>query len=186
MTIEVDTSAAPDLANFGRRVKATLEDWYPRVANLLRSPNYTPPNRIRIYFDPNYKGVAYASGGRIVGAVNYYRSQQGRNDVGSMVHEMAHVIQQYRGCPSWITEGIADWVRYYHFEPNRKPGKPGRGNHYTNGYGVSAYFLNWINQRYNPMIYWINKDCREGTYKDSIFPRLTRKTVDQHWNEMLR
>ncbi|ODM94871.1 hypothetical protein Ocin01_11806 [Orchesella cincta] len=183
VTIDVDTSAAPDLADFGRRVKATLEDWYPRVVDILNSPTFQPIDRIPIYFDPNYDGVAYAGGGRIVGAVNYYRSHQ--DDVGSMVHEMAHIIQGYRKCDGWVTEGLADWVRYWHYEPNRKPGKPGAGSHYTNGYGVSAYFLDWINSRWDPMNYWINKDCREGTYDVSIFPRLTGKTVDQHWDDMM-
>jgi hypothetical protein len=182
--INVDYSRAPDLANFAGRVRGTLQDWFPRVVDILNSPNYTPPSKIDVYFDPDYNGVAYASGGRIVGSVNYYRSHQ--DDIGSMVHEMAHVIQQYKKCDGWITEGIADWVRYYHFEPNRKPSKPTPSQHYTNGYGVAAYFLDWINVRYNPMIYWINKDCREGTYAPTIFPRLTGKTVDQHWQEMLR
>lgn len=180
----MDTSAAPDLADFGRRVKATLEDWYPYITQLLDSPTFTPIDRIPIYFDPNYDGVAYAGGGRIVGAVDYYRNHQ--DDVGSMIHEMTHVIQQYRNCAGWVTEGMADWVRYWHYEPNRKPGKPGPGSHYTNGYGVSAYFLDWINERYTPMNYWINKDCREGTYNDNIFPRLTGKTVDQHWTDMMQ
>ncbi len=51
---------------------------------------------------------------------------------------------------------------------------------------MTAFFLNFINQRYNPMIYWVNKDCREGTYNHNIFPRLTGKTLDDHWADMMR
>jgi hypothetical protein len=102
-----------------------------------------------------------------------------------MVHEMTHVIQRYSNCAGWLTEGIADWVRYYNYEPDRKPGKPGPSNYYTDGYGVSAYFLQWIQTRVGDMVYWANKDCREGTYNDELWPRLTGRTLDQLWGEMM-
>ena len=55
------------------------------------------------------------------------------------------------------------------------------------GYGVAAYFLNYINNsRYRYMIYYLNKDCREGTYNENIFKRLTGKTADQLWLDMLK
>jgi len=186
--IIIDTSDAPGLVNFGQVVKSTLVEWFDRVGDILESPTYTPPSQINVYFDPNYDGVAYASGNNIVGSVDYYLTHQ--DDIGSMVHEMAHVIQSYRSCYTnddwYITEGIADWVRFFHYEPaSNRPPKPGSDNHYSQGYRVTAYFLDWVNARYNPMIYWINKDCREGTYNHQIFDRLTGKSIDQHWQEML-
>lgn len=57
-----------------------------------------PPTPINVYFDPGYEGVAYASGNQIVGSVDYYRTHT--SDVGSMIHEMAHVIQSYPSCYS--------------------------------------------------------------------------------------
>ena len=181
----MDTSRAPDLANFGARVKQTLEEWYPSLASYLTSPGFVDVQSIPIYFNPDYDGVAYTVGNRIVGAVDYYRSHQ--DDVGSMIHEMVHVIQGYRNGPGWLVEGIADYVRYYIYEPNRQPGKPGPGNNYTDGYGVTAYFLNYIVTRVrSDMIYWSNKDMREGTYADSIWPRLTGKDLPTMWADMLR
>jgi len=85
----------------------------------------------------------------------------------------------------WVTEGIADWVRYYHYEPNRKPSKPTRNDSYGKGYGDAAYFLNFLNSKRRDMIYYINKDLREGTYAETIFTRLMGKTVDQLWEETL-
>lgn len=126
-----------------------------------------------------------------MGRSQYYIDHQ-NDDIGSLVHELAHAIQVYTtapGCPTWITEGIADWVRYYNYEPNRKPSKPGTNNKYTDGYGVSAYFFDYINRitNYSPnMVYWVNKDCREGNYADTIFPRLTGKTLDQLWADMMK
>lgn len=180
--IITDTSQAPDLEPFAAKVRQELTDWFQYISELLHSPTYIEPTTIPIYFDPNYDGVAYASGGRIVGSVNYYRTHQ--DDVGSMIHEMTHVIQSYRNGVGWLTEGIADWVRYFKYEPERKPNKPGPSNNYTQGYGVSAYFLEWIQINVGDMVYWCNKDCREGTYADTIWPRLTGRDLNQLWREM--
>jgi hypothetical protein len=191
--ITVDTSDAPDLQAFGARVKSTLLDWFEQVGQILDSPAYEPPARILVYFDPNYDGVAYASGTDIVGSVDYYRTHQ--DDIGSMVHEMAHVIQAYKSCYTnedwYITEGIADWVRFFHYEPvANRPEKPGSGNDYSQGYRVTAYFLDYVNTRYASsadVVYEINKSCREGTYQTdhSLFLRLTNKTIDVLWDEMI-
>jgi len=102
-----------------------------------------------------------------------------------MIHEMTHVIQGYRNGVGWLTEGIADWVRYFKYEPNRMPNKPGPSNNYTDGYGVSAYFLEWIQRNVGDMVYWTNKDCREGTYANSIWERLTGRDLDTLWREMM-
>lgn len=187
--IDIDTSKAPQLANFASRVKQTLMQWYPTISKELSSPNFSPPNNFRIRFDPNYNGAAYAAGTEIVGGVQYYTNHQ--DDVGSMIHEMTHVIQSYRTAPSWLTEGIADWIRYYKYEPARMPPKPRSSDSYTMGYGVTAYFLQYIINNTpqwsapNHMVYWANKDCREGTYNDSMWPRMTGKTLDQLWQDMM-
>ena len=166
-----------------------MEAWYPYLSYVLRSPNYTPANTITIYFDPTYKGVAYAEywKARIVGSVDYYR--QNPTGPGSMIHEMVHVIQNYQNNPpSWIWEGIADYARYYDYnwEGTRKPSKPSSSQSWTDGYGVTAYFFNYIKtQVRDDMLYWVNKDAREGTYADSIWPRLTGKNLNQLWNDML-
>lgn len=85
-----------------------------------------------------------------------------------------------------IPQGIADWVRFFHFEPQNKPNRPTPSQSYRDGYRVTAYFLDFVHRRYNPMIYWVNKDCREGTYAHSIFPRLTGRTLDELWDDMLQ
>jgi len=191
VTIDVDTSKAPNLANFASIVKQTLITWYPMVSDALSSPNFSPPNTIQITFDPNYGGVAYAYGNRIVGSAKYYTDHQ--DDVGSMIHEMTHVIQSYKNCPSWLVEGIADWIRYYQYEPSRRiPSKQRSSDSYNMGYGTSAYFLQYIIdntpqwQAPNNMVYWANKDCREGYYNDSMWPRMTGKTLDQLWQDMIK
>lgn len=174
-------------------MKQTLIPWYPVISAELQSPNFTPAAIIKIKFDPNSNLIAYTSGTKIVGSVNYYNNHQ--DDVGSMIHELTHVIQgyDYKKCPFWLAEGIADWIRYYKYEPSSKmPGKPSPNDFYEIGYGISAYFLQYIIDNTpqwpapNHMVYWANKDCREGKYNDSMWQRMTGKTLDQLWQDMIK
>ena len=180
----MDTTQATDLASFGSKTKGTLEELHGKIRDLLYSPSYKEVPRIDIFFDPNYGGVAYtlASQAQIVGSVRYYREHL--DDIGSMVHEMTHVIQNYRSCPGWVKEGIADYVRYFEYEQRNLP-KPVPSSNYTQGYRIAAYFLNYVVTKvHNEMIYWLNRDCREGQYKDDVWTRLTGKDVDTLWNDM--
>lgn len=191
LSIDIDTSQAPQLANFATRVKQALTPWYPVISTELSSPDFTPPDNIAIKFDPNYNGVAVTSGNKIVGSVRYYTSSP--DDIGSMIHEMTHVIQSYKSCPVWLTEGIADWIRYYKYEPSsRLPTKPKSTDTYRMGYGTAAYFLQYIIDNtpkwgapYH-LVYWANRNCRSGTYTDSMWSSMTGKTLDQLWQDMIK
>ncbi|ODM90184.1 hypothetical protein Ocin01_16500 [Orchesella cincta] len=182
--VDVDTSQAPDLHDFGVKTKEILESWYPTIKRLLHSPEFKEVDRLQIHFDPSDTGVAGtdAFSNYIVGHAPYFRKHQ--DDFGAMIHEMTHVLQKYKDCDGWVTEGIADWVRYYQYEPHRQVvKKPSSEDSYTSG---NPYFLEWINKnRYEHMIYFLNQDCRAGTYNINIFEKLTGKTVDELWQEMM-
>lgn len=182
ITVNVDTTEATDLTQFGQRVKATMEEWYPLVCRLLESPTYIEVPEIYLKFDPKMEGVAGADafGRTISGSANYYREHQ--DDVGSMIHEMAHIIQRYDKCAGWVTEGIADWTRRWYYEPV-KPGKPGPGDNYNS---QPVFFLNWIDEKYPNSLYTLNAECRQGTYEDDLFVKLTGRTPDQLWEDMMR
>ncbi len=47
-----------------------------------------------------------------------------------MVHETVHCVQRYRGRgnPGWLVEGVADYVRFFKYEPKKPaPLTPGAG-----------------------------------------------------------
>ncbi|CAG7714114.1 unnamed protein product, partial [Allacma fusca] len=80
---------------------------------------------------------------------------------------------------------MADYYRYYRYE-NRKLSKPTTDNNHMNGYGVTAFFFNWVDQNKpkiagQSMLYWINKDARDGNYKDTLWTRFYGQTVEQVW-----
>ena len=135
-------------------------------------------------------GVAAASGTHITGSVKFFKDHP--DDVGAMVHETAHVVQRYRSPnnPGWLVEGVADYVRYVKFEPD-KPRRidPDRAR-YNGSYGVTAAFLAYVTKTYDAqLVLKLNQAMREGKYTEAIFERLTGKTVqilDEEWRATLR
>jgi len=181
----MDTSKAPELAEFGRKVKKVMEDWFPFVQTLMTTSAYSPITKIDVFFDPDYDGVAYAAGTKIVGAVKYFKDHQ--DDFGAFIHEMTHSIHQARGCPGWVVEGFAEWTRRWFYEPWTEKRKPRADETYKSGYTNAAWLMVYINSKITdkPVMYHLNKLCQAGNWRDSIFEELTGKSADQLWNEMV-
>ena len=76
------------------------------------------------------------------------------DDIGAMVHETVHVVQRYRtrNNPGWLVEGIADYVRFYKYEPGKlRPLNPNRAK-YDGSYKVTAQFLAYLSDKYDKEI----------------------------------
>ena len=137
----------------------------------------------------DYKGVAAAGGGRITGSVKYFKSRP--EDIGAMVHETVHCVQSYRtrGNPGWLVEGIADYVRFFKYEPG-KLGKIKNDAHYDGSYRTSAAFLNFVAEKYDPqLVRKVNKAMREGEYREEIWKTLTKKSIkelDDEWRASMK
>src|SRR4051812_4707729 len=112
--IDVDTSEVPEMNDYGLKVKALAEEWYPKVIERLavRDQGFTPPQHVVIRFR-KMRGVAYTGGDRVTCSADYFTKHP--DDLGAIVHELVHVVQQYhdKSVPGWLTEGIADDVRFF-------------------------------------------------------------------------
>ncbi|CAG7647236.1 unnamed protein product [Allacma fusca] len=184
--IHMNYTATRDLKDFADKVHATLIKWYPRLADELSLSPSTPIKRISITFDPVYERVTYLTGNKIVGGVKYYRTHQ--DDVGSMIYTLIRYIQDYKNGPDWLAQGIADYLRFYIFEPHHLLDIPSPKDKYTDGYRVTAYFLNYLVNKFNmtqDIVYWLNKHCREGTYSSTIWVTFLDETVDELWADMM-
>jgi hypothetical protein len=86
-------------------------------------------------------------------------------------------------------EGIADYLRFFKYEP----GKLGRINprraRYNGSYRVSAAFLAYVTEKYDQhLVRKLNQVMRDGEYKNEIFEKLTGKTLkqlDEEWRATL-
>ena len=78
----------------------------------------------------------------------------------------------YRRAPGWLTEGIADYVRWYLFEPGSHgcdmDVKSGSCR-YNGSYRVSANFLNFVETRYPGTVKELNALCRQGKYDEKAY-----------------
>jgi hypothetical protein len=186
----VNVPDAPDMKDWIEKVAGICERQYQMIGEELRSDGFKPRQQVSMTLKKDYKGVASTSGGAITGAVRYFKAHP--EDIGAMVHETVHVVQNYRGGnkPGWLVEGIADYIRFFKYEP----GKIGRMNpdrvRYDGSYRQSAAFLAYVTQKYDKeLVRKINALLRAGKYKEEIFQELTGKTVQElgeEWKASLR
>ena len=184
-----DIVDAPELKEWMEKVVRVCEKQYPMICEELASEGHTPPTQIRIAMKSDYAGVAEASGAKIKGSVKYFKARP--EDIGAMVHETAHCVQGYRarGLPSWLVEGIADYIRFWKYEP----GKAGKVNaeraKYDGSYRTTAAFLAYVTEKHDPkLVTELNALLREGKYDAKVWKELTGKTVeelDRAWKESL-
>jgi hypothetical protein len=186
-TVNVDD--APEMKPWAEKVARICERAYPMINEELKSNGFKPATEVSLTLKSDYKGVAATSGNHIVGSVKFFKSHP--EDVGAMVHETVHVCQRYRGrFPGWLVEGIADYIRFFKFEPGKlRPLSPNRAR-YDGSYQVTARFLAFVTERYDKdFVRKLNRMLREGDYREESFKILTGKTVqalNEEWRASLR
>ena len=184
-----DLADAPEMKEWMEKVVRICEEQYPMICDELTSADFKPPTQIRIAMKSDYAGVAEAGGSKIKGSVKYFKARP--EDIGAMVHEAVHCVQGYRarGLPGWLVEGIADYIRFWKYEP----GKAGKVNaeraKYDGSYRTSAAFLDFVTVTYDAkLVTKLNALLRAGKYDAKIWKELTGKTVeelDRQWKESL-
>jgi hypothetical protein len=189
----IDTTEAPDLTEWARKeLLPVMQKWYPLIVSMLPSDGYTAPRTFSITFTDSYRGVAATMGNRIECSPSWYRQNLKGEALGSLVHELVHVIQQYGRArrnggtrpPGWLTEGIPDYIRWYLYEPESRGAEISQRNipraRHDASYRVSANFLNWVIGKYDKdLIKELNAALREGRYSPEIWKQRTNKTVEE-------
>jgi Glycosyl hydrolase family 92/Peptidase of plants and bacteria len=158
---------------------------YPKLSTKY---NDKVPKEIIFVIDKKYKGVAATEHGVIRFNPEWF--QKNPEDLDVITHELMHVIQNYvdENIPGWLTEGIADYVRYSEGVNNEKAKwvlpdlKP--EHRYDNSYRITARFLVWLNTKYkNDLVKKLDVAAREGKYNASIWKVLTGKSLDILWED---
>jgi hypothetical protein len=193
--VVVDVSDAPDMKEWADKCARICERAYPMLNEELASDGFKSAHLIKMTFKNDYRGVAATGGTRITGSVKYFKDHP--QDFGAMVHETAHVVQAYRGArggnrnPGWLVEGIADYVRFFKYEPGkigslRNPDRL----HYNQAYRTTARFLNYVTEKYDKeLVKKLNAAMRQGKYTDDLFKDYTGKTVtelDDEWRASMK
>lgn len=182
----VDTSEVPELKEWGDSAAKLIEEWHPKIAEMLPQDGFTPPQEVEVVFKKDMNGVAHTIRNRIVIAGNWVK--QHPEDTGMVVHELAHVIQAYpRGGPFWLVEGIADYIRFYKYEPTtRLRGINPERQSYRDGYRTSAQFVAWLDKTHPGFVQKINEAIRKHEYQNAMIRETTGKSVEQLWDEFVQ
>ncbi|TGD80904.1 secretory protein [Hymenobacter wooponensis] len=169
-------------ANTKQKMINTFFDVYPREAK-----RFNPKTRKQITFviDPAYAGVAATDAGVATYSPKWLREHP--EDLDVVTHEVMHVVQAYPpNSVGWLTEGIADYVRYTYGVNNVKANwtLPAykEGQSYTNSYRITARFFVWLEKNVrSTLINELDNAARTHTYTPDIWKQKTGKTVDELW-----
>jgi hypothetical protein len=183
--VTVDTTKAPECAAFAEKSKTLVEEWYPKINELLFEKGHPlPASEITLIFEP-MKGVANTRK-NVLRISAEWVTQKAPNDYGMVVHELTHVVQDYQGKGEfWVTEGIADYIRDHNFEPGVRHHRidPDKGS-YRQGYGTAATFLIWLEEHKDKdIVRKLNIASHEGKYAPDLFKDYCGADLDSLWKE---
>jgi len=174
------TTDDPSLAYTESMFREQFEEVYPK---LVKRFNPDAPRTVTLqikYVD----GVASTDGAVTTISSSYMHSH---NDLaGVYTHEFMHTVQAYPEYVVWLTEGIADYVRYVYGpkdDPWSLPTTVTPEQSYKQGYGVTARFLLWMEKHVRSTIVDdANRVLHAGTYSDDDFVTWTGQTLDYWWS----
>jgi basic secretory peptidase family protein len=189
--VTVEVSDVPDLKEWADKAKELIQKWHPKIALALKSDGFTPSSAVKMVFKKDMSGVAYRSGRTITIAASWVKKHP--DDYGMVVHELTHVVQSYRRPgrgTGWLVEGIADYIRFFQYEPGKLGPINAHRAHYDGSYRVTVAFLAFVTEKHDKeIVLELNAALREGKYKDDLFKEYTGKTVkelDEEWRASLK
>ena len=179
--------------NFDATLKEGTEDKFVSTVfkvypKLLKDFNPDAQKHITINIDTSYTGVAYAFNGEITVSSRWLKQKP--TDIDLITHEVMHLIQSYPhgGGPVWLSEGVADYVRFKYGVDNTGAGWSltdfNENQIYTNSYRITARFLVWLSENYDDaIVYKLDQQMRSKTYSEDSWEKLTGKGIDSLWDQ---
>ncbi|HEY1186186.1 MAG TPA: basic secretory protein-like protein, partial [Gemmata sp.] len=186
----VDTSRAPEMAAWAERAARVCERAYPMICDELAADGFRPPRRIPLQVRRDAVALAGAVDGRVFASAGYFEANP--HDVGALVNATSLLVQAYKvkGAPSWLVHGVADYVRFFKFEPGALAPPDPDTVRYDGDSQETAAFLAHLVATYDPaLVRRLNAALRDGRYTEGIWLELTGKPLrelDDEWRRALR
>jgi hypothetical protein len=186
----IDATDAPDLADWSKeKLQPVIQEWYPKLVTMLPSDGYAAPSEVQLRFRSDMGGTPASAGGNRVNLnTQWFRGELNREARGSVVHELVHVVQSYGRArrsnpnatrtPGWLVEGIADYIRWFLYEPETKGAAITRRNlnraRHDASYRITGNFLDWVTRTHDANIVTkLNAAAREGRYSEDLWEDYT-------------
>jgi hypothetical protein len=193
----LDVSKTPELKEWAEtKLKPAVDQWYPIWVDCLASDGFTAPKKFTITIKP-MGGVAATSDTDIVVSETWIKRQIAKPEwneaIGSVIHELVHVVQQYGGQrnPGWLVEGVADYFRWFHYEPvehrpKLSPKRVARAR-YSDSYQTTADFLEYVARNHDhELVVKMNAAMRQGRYSPDLWKEFTGMTAQELWSEYIK
>ncbi|HUR53538.1 MAG TPA: basic secretory protein-like protein [Gemmataceae bacterium] len=189
--VVVKADEVPDMKAWGEKAARICERNYGMICDELWSEGYKPEKFLTLTFKKDYKGigVAEAWGTAMTASADFFRKNP--TDFGAFIHEATHLAQLYRkgGEPPWLVEGIADYIRYFKYEPGKLGKLTPEQAKYDGSYGTTARFLDYVERTHSKgVVKKLNAALREGRYTEETWKEITGKSVvelGQKWRASL-
>lgn len=181
-----EQGADEKLKAFAAKSEALLKEWEPMVADALgfgAHEDEVHPAAVTIIFR-EMDGVAYWDGKAINVATQWVASHP--EDIGLVVHEFVHVLQAYSNVPAWVTEGVADYIRFQLFERGEfgirldlarmKP---------RDSYRVTGWFLAQAEAKHPGLVRILHTAAKTGVdVEQAFFEHCKGRSIDQFWADL--
>ena len=191
-----DTSKAPDLRKWTEeKLAPVIGEWVVKLTDIMESDGWEAPKEITFEFvvNPSKSVPAWAQTKKnhVQLQAKWFAANLNGEALGCVIHELVHVMQGYwksgrtrENCPTWASEGYADYVRWILFEPEsdgcwfvrKNPDK----YRYDGSYRVTAHFFGFVEKRFPGTMKKLNAALRDKTFDNAKFWKAaTGKTVDE-------
>ncbi len=193
----IDVTGAPDLADWSaKELGPVAREWYPKIVALLPTDGYEAPRTFTLRFRSDMGGTPATTNSTGVDLnAPWFRGELHREACGAVVHELVHVVQHYGSKahgntpppprnPGWIIEGLADYVRWFLYEPQTRGAEITKKNiaaaNFDSSYRISANFLNWVTVTYDKDLpRHLNTSAYQGIYDEALWKTWTGKTLQE-------
>ncbi len=189
VTIDLDMRAAPGLQPWAEEVRRRAYAWWAIINDELAFSGYTPTRRITLRFSNAMPdGIAgQESGGDSINLNAPYIAAH-PTYYNYIAHELVHVFQNYpQPLNPWLTEGVADYVRYYVIFPQdpERLFKPDSGT-YRRGYQQAAALLDWVERTHGVgSVRALNATLHGGGDGEAMLEKMTGLPLDSIWDKVL-
>lgn len=188
LEITIDVSETPDMKEWAEKAKTICIDQWPKILEDLKTEGFKPTESVLFVFKKDLRVPAYTSGTTIT--VNAKHVASNRDDFGMMVHELVHVAQSYprhKENLGWLVEGIADYERFWKYEPKTRQGKINTEKaSYKDAYRTTAAFLGFVALKYDKdIVTKLNARMRKSDAAEAMFKDLLGKSAADLWKEFV-